>query len=71
MTDRINYLTVALDHDIRDDDIQPLIQAIKLLRGVLTVESNVADPSDWLAEERARREIGQKLLDVVYPKVKP
>jgi hypothetical protein len=48
MTDRYNYLTVALETDIRSDDAEALIAAIRMLRGVLKVEPNVTDPNDWL-----------------------
>lgn len=68
MTDRYNTLTVALERDIRDDDAEALIAAIKQLRGVLSVAGNVADPTAWMAEERAQREIREKLLAIVYPK---
>lgn len=66
MTDRINTLTVVLEQPIRDDDCQELIAAIKLLRGVLTVEANVANPSDYAAQSRALLEIRRKLLAVLY-----
>ena len=68
MTDRYNYLTVALEHDIRDDDAQSLITAIRQLRGVANVEPNVGDGTAWTAEERVRRELSEKLWAVLYPK---
>lgn len=68
MTDRFNALTVVLDHDIRDDDAEPLIAAIMQLRGVLSVAGNVSDLSAHLAHERARRELGEQLWRVLYPK---
>ena len=68
MTDRYNYLTVALERDTRDDDAEALIAAIRQLRGVMDVQPNIADAAQWLAEERARRDLGQKILEIVYPK---
>lgn len=67
MTDRINYLTVALEENVRIDDVQPLIKAIETLRGVLKAEPHVADPSAWTAEQRARSKLGRKLLQILYP----
>ncbi len=67
MTDRINALCVVLAHDIRTDDVEPLVQAIGHLRGVLSVTPNVSDYAAHVGEERARQEIRQKILDVVYP----
>lgn len=45
MTDRVNALVVVLDKDIRTDDVESLIEAIKHFRGVLSVFNNIADAS--------------------------
>ena len=50
MTDRFCALTVSLERDIRDDNAQGIIDAIKQLRGVLSVEGNVANSELWVAE---------------------
>jgi hypothetical protein len=68
MTDRYNTLTVALEKDIRDEDAEVLISAIKQLRGVLTVTGNVVDGNEWLIGQRVRHELGKKLWQVLYPK---
>ena len=68
MTDRYHTLTVVLERDIRSDDCEPLIEAIKQLRGVLSVTGIVSDMTAHMAKERARRELGDKLWDVLHPK---
>ena len=68
MTDRYNTLTVVLERDIRDDDARPILDAIAQIRGVLKVSGNIASPESWMAEERAKREIGEKLWAVLHPK---
>jgi len=65
MTDRVNYLTVALEKDMRIDDAQALVQAIRCMRNVLDVKENVADPMGFVIEERVRQEMAQKLIEVV------
>jgi len=70
MTDRFNILTVVLDHDIRNDDAEPILTAIKQLRGVLTVAGNVADPIAFMAEERARMMLIEKLVTIIEPKAR-
>ena len=40
MTDRLNALTVSLDRDIREDDAEVIINAIKAIRGVNGVTAN-------------------------------
>ena len=67
MTDRVHSLTVVLDHDIRVDDVETLANAIRMLKGVLNVTGEVSDMTSYMAEERARHELGGKLLDVIYP----
>lgn len=68
MTDRYFALTVLLDKDIRSDDAEPIIKAIEMIKHVQKVEPHVSDLSQWGAEERARRELGEKLFAVLYPK---
>lgn len=65
MTDRINSLTVVLGKDIREDDVQVLINAILLMTPVIGVEKNVADPVSYTAETRAKYELRTKLWEVL------
>lgn len=65
MTDRINALTVVLTDDWREDDVQSIIEAIKLLRGVLRVSPNVADLDNYVAEERAKHELVVKIRELL------
>jgi len=65
MTDRIHSLTVTLERDIRDDDIEPLVEAIQMLRGVLDVQTFVADPESHMAEMRAKDDLRKKLFELV------
>lgn len=70
MTNRFYALTVVLEMDYRDDDAQPILNAIKMIRGVQSVKGNISTPDTWMAEERAKRELGQKLLEIIFPKGK-
>lgn len=65
MTDRLHALTVVLDAPIRDDDAQPLIDAIKQMKGVLDVTGHVANIDTYAAEGRARHEIYMRLWNHV------
>lgn len=67
MTDRYNALVVILDHDIRSDDAEAVINAIKQIRGVLNVKPNVADIESSIATERVMAELTKKLWEVLYP----
>lgn len=69
MTDRIHSITVVLAADIREDDAQILIDAMKQFKGVLSAEGNVSDQlCNYVVESRVRNELTQALLQVVYPK---
>lgn len=61
MTDRINALTVVLINDIREDDAKHIVDAILMIKGVLSVTANVADLDDTLARIRARDELTTKI----------
>lgn len=68
MTDLYSALTVVLEHDMRTDDAENLLTAIRQLRGVLSVAGKVANIESHLAEQRARQELGEKLWRIIYPK---
>lgn len=57
MSDRVNALTVILEHDLRDEDLEPVINAILHIKGVLKVRTHVADLMTEIAEARAKRAI--------------
>ena len=67
MTDRYNALTVVLDRDIRDDDAECILNAIRMIKGVRSVTGNVADMESHIAEQRVRHELEQKLMSVLRP----
>lgn len=51
--------------DIRDDDVVALLDAIRMLKGVLSVTTDVVDSSDWMNRERIRFELRQKLFEIL------
>jgi hypothetical protein len=67
MTDRYHSFTVVLDSNIRSDDAEPLMNAIRMLVGVQSVTGNVADHSYYVAETRVRFELREKLFEVLKP----
>jgi len=67
VTDRVNGFTVVLEQDMREDDVAQIMAAVLQLRGVLTITSQVVTSDTLVAYARARRELGEKLLAVVYP----
>ena len=68
MTDRLNLLSVVLAKNVRKDDAEPIINAIMMIKGVLSVKSRVVDAADHIAQERVKHELGAKLWGILYPK---
>lgn len=62
MTDRLKGLVVTLERDIREDDAEAIMQAIRQLRGVEAVEPRKADIDDQMNRSRIKGEIGRKLF---------
>lgn len=65
MTDRVNALLVVLDKDIREDDVEFLINALRCLRNVCDVKRNVADYNSAIAYSRVKSELHIKLFNVL------
>lgn len=61
MMDRLAGLTVTFKDDIREDDAHAIIDAIRLIRGVQSVDGVVADIKFHIAQTRLRSEISKKL----------
>ena len=75
MTDRHAGYVVVLDRDIREDDAEATLNALRMVRGVIRVEPVVADPAMMLAEGRARmecagrlRELAREIVDLGGPR---
>jgi len=64
MTDRIKGVVVTFDKDIRVDDAENWINAIRMITGVIDVEPVLTDIDDHMNRVRIRHEIRGKLYDV-------
>ena len=65
MTDRVHSLTVVLDHDIRADDVQGIIDAILHIKHVADVATNVTDVTTLMAETRAKQDLRTKIFNAL------
>ena len=65
MTDRVRVLTVYLDQDYREDDVEPIRDAISLLRGVFQVGHLQSRPDDNINQHIAKQELRKKLIKVL------
>jgi hypothetical protein len=65
MTDRVTGLTVTLQEPIREDDVEELCNAIRLLRCVIKVEKVIQTFQGHFTENRIRWELRNKLFKVL------
>ncbi len=65
MTDRLKGCNVVFDRDIRDDDVEPLLNAIRMMKGVLSVSPERATADDWMIRSRVKREFIEKLYNLI------
>ena len=69
MTTRHAGYVVTLAEDIREDDAEEgVLNAIRHIKGVVSVEPVESDPIAQMAKMRARTELGTKLWDVLHPR---
>lgn len=62
---KYHSLTVVLEKDIDTEDSKPIIEAIKMIKGVLSVKGNVSDANSMMAEARAHQKYKMKLIDLL------
>lgn len=54
MTDRIKGFLVTLENDIREDDAEFIVTAIKMIKGVYSVKSYIKNMEDYMCENKAK-----------------
>lgn len=62
MTDKINGFTVTLEKDYRIDDVEVILNALRMIKGVIHVEPLVSDMDDHISQERLKHELRGKFL---------
>ena len=63
MTDRHAGYIVTLATDIREDDAEGTLNALRMVRGVISVEPVVSNIEVHIAEERTRIEFVTKIYE--------
>jgi len=70
MTDRVRMLTVFLKQDMRDDDVEHVVNAIRMLAPVEYVTTHVVDGMEHCARETARLELRRQVYDALFDREK-
>lgn len=67
MTDRVKGIVVIFDEDIRDDKAERIVDAIRLLPHVASVEPSAWNNEDLMNRSRIRKDLEQQLWAVLRP----
>ena len=65
MTDRIKGLTVLLKDNYREDDVEILMQAIRLMKGVIGVNKHIAKSEDYIIRQQVKCDLLQKIAELL------
>lgn len=65
MTTRLKGLVVTFERDIREDDAEGIIEAIRHIRGVLAVANVPTNVDDYIIEARVRNDIERRIFDAL------
>ena len=60
MTDRVKGFTVTLEKDIRIDDVEFILNAVKMIKGIAHVEPSISTSDDHFARQRVKMEMREK-----------
>lgn len=60
MTDRLKGATITFSQDIREDDAEALLNALKMIKGVAHVESSIVTAGDHINRARVKSELFDK-----------
>lgn len=65
MTDRVKGCVVTFDRDYRDDDAEEILQAIRMIKGVLSVEGSVKNLDDTMNRERIKNRYERAIRNAI------
>jgi len=65
MTDKVKGFTVTLEKDISIDDVEVILNAVKMIKGIAHVEHSISTPNDHFARQRVKMEIREKMWNII------
>lgn len=61
MTDPLKGATVVFDRDIREDDAEAVLMALRMVKDVMAVNPSMSSADDWMNQARVKNEVRDKL----------
>ena len=68
MGSKFSGLLVTFDKDVHEDDIELRVNAVRMIKGVLSVKPIVSDPMGMIGAERMRYELWATVREALFPK---
>lgn len=65
MTDRVKGLTITLEKDVRVDDVEYIVNAIKMIKGISSVDLSIVTFDDHINRARIYGEVRTKLFEFI------
>lgn len=66
MTDRVKGFTVTLAEDIRIDDVEEILNAVRMIKGIAHVEPSITTSEDHMNRQRIKNELVTKLFKILH-----
>lgn len=66
MTDRVKGFTVTLDKDMREDDFESLLNAVRMIKGVAHVEPTLVTAEDHMNRQVIKSELLTKMFKLLH-----
>ena len=66
MTDRVKGFTVTLKEDIRIDDVEPILNAVRMIQGVAHVEPSITTSEDHMNRQVIKSQLITKLFKLLH-----
>jgi hypothetical protein len=57
---------ITLENDVKNERADYVLNALRMVKGVASVEPIQANPSDFVIEQRLRLELLKKITEVIY-----
>lgn len=71
MSERHKAVFVTLAIDLREEDLEPIAAAIRMVKGVVAVDPLPADPNDFAVRVRALLDARQAILTAIDKLIRP
>ena len=65
MSDKYCGFTVALNTSMGAEDAHRLMDAIQMIKGVISVSGIIDNPEHWIHEQKVRHDLTMKLYKIV------